>query len=453
MLEEGNPWTHVSDAIRPDDGYIAAMIRRSLLPRLEQALSQRPVVFLHGARQTGKTTLVRSIAERNPKGRYVTLDDATLYSAAQENPAGFLSGLTVPQGTLAVNSVPEPSFEPVVIDEVLRVPDLFRAIKLTVDRDRRPGRFLLTGSANALLIPKVSESLAGRMDLVNLWPLSQGQIERTQEAFIDISFGKGLPLRVKPERDPAGLFERIARGGYPEVFSQEPNWRSSWFESYLTTILQRDIRDIANIEGLALFPRLLRLLADRAGLLLNFAAVSRSLAIPLTTLKRYFALLEATFLVRTLSPWFTRTGQRLVKSPKLYLTDTGLMTQLLGVNRGGLARDPVLSGPLVENFVVMELTKQATWSSMKVEMFHFRTAVGREVDIVLESSSGDVVGIEVKARASVKGDDLKGLEALKEVAKSRFQRGIVLYAGQEVVPFAANIHAVPLSALWQWSLV
>jgi len=451
LLQEKKTRGRASVAIRPEDGYISAMIRRSILPRLEQALSQRPVVLLHGARQTGKTTLVRSIAERNPKGRYVTLDDATLYSAAQENPAGFLSGLTATQEPQPANLVRGRSFEPVVIDEVQRVPELFRAIKLSVDRDRRPGRFLMTGSANALLIPKVSESLAGRMDLVNLWPLSQGEIERTQEAFVDFIFSKGLPLRVKAEQDSAGLFERIARGGYPEVFSQEPKWRSSWFESYLTTILQRDIRDLANIEGLAMFPRLLRLLASRAGSLLNFADVSRGLAMPLTTLKRYFALLEATFLVRTLPPWFTRTGQRLVKSPKIYLTDTGLMTQLLGVDQTRLARDPVLSGPLVENFVVMELIKQATWSSTGVEMFHFRTAVGREVDIVLESPSGDLVGIEVKAGASVKGDDLKGLDALKEVARSRFHRGIVLYAGQEVVPFAENIHAVPLSALWQWS--
>lgn len=440
-------------AIRPDDGYITAMIRRSILPRLEEALSQRPVVLLHGARQTGKTTLVRLIAERNSTGRYVTLDDATMHSAAQENPAGFLAGLTAPPETLPVNSVEGPPSEPLVIDEVQRVPDLFRAIKLSVDRDRRPGRFLLTGSANALLIPKVSESLAGRMDLINLWPLSQGEIEGSQEAFIDIAFGDRLPLRAKAERDTPVLFERIARGGYPEVFSQEPKWRTSWFESYLTAILQRDIRDLAHIEGLATLPRLLRLLASRAGSLLNFADVSRGLAMPLTTLKRYFALLEATFLVRTLPPWFTRTGQRLVKSPKLYLTDTGLMTQLLRVDQTRLARDPVLSGPLVENFVVMELTKQATWSSTKVEMFHFRTAIGREVDIVLEGSSGDIVGIEVKAGASVKGDDLKGLAALKEVAKSRFKRGIVLYGGQETVPFAENIHAVPLSSLWQWSYV
>ena len=299
----------------------------------------------------------------------------------------------------------------------------------------------------------MSESLAGRMDLVNLWPLSQGEIEGTQEGFIDIAFGDRLPTRIKADQDTTSLFERIARGGYPEVFSREPKWRSAWFESYLTTILQRDIRDLANIEGLATLPRLLSLLASRAGSLLNFADVSRGLAIPLTTLKRYFALLEATFLVRTLPPWFTRTGQRLVKSPKLYLTDTGLMTQLLRVDQTRLARDPVLSGPLVENFVVMELTKQVTWSSTKVEMFHFRTAIGREVDIVLESSSGDIVGIEVKAGASVKGDDLKGLEALKEVAKSRFKRGIVLYGGREIVPFAENVHAVPLSTLWQWSPV
>lgn len=427
------------------------MIRRSILPRLEQALAERPVVLLHGARQTGKTTLVRSITEANSAGRYVTLDDATMHSAAQENPDGFLAGLAAETEGSPLNSAKRPPSGPLVIDEVQRAPELFRAIKLSVDRDRRPGRFLLTGSANALLIPKVSESLAGRMDLVTLWPLSQGEIESTQETFIDAAFGGKLPSRIKAARESVGLFERIARGGYPEVFSQASKWRSSWFESYLTTILQRDIRDLANIEGLATLPRLLGLLASRVGSLVNFADLSRSLAIPSTTLKRYFSLLEATFLVRTLPPWFTRTGQRLVKSSKLYLADTGLMSQLLRVDSARLAHDPVLSGPLVENFVVMELTKQATWSGSDVQLFHFRTAAGGEVDIVLENSSGDIVGIEVKAGSTVRGDDLKGLSALKEVAKSRFKRGILLYAGKETVPFAENIHAVPISAMWQWS--
>jgi len=359
-----NPW---AGAIRPDSGYIAAMIRRNILTRLDEALSQRPVVLLYGARQTGKTTLVRSIVERDPKARYVTLDDATLYSAAQENPAGFLSGLTASRESPAANLVQAPSFEPVVIDEVQRVPELFRAIKLSVDAIGGPvpadGVGERTPDSERVGVPR------GRIDLVNLWPLSQGEIERAQEAFIDIAFGKGLPERVRAEtREGRPVRPNHARR-VPEVFPQESNWRSSWFESYLTTILQRDVRDIANIEGLALFPRLLRLLAARAGSLLNFADVSRGLAMPLTTLKRYFALLEATFLVRTLPPWFTRTGQRLVKSPKLYLTDTGLMTQLLAIDQTRLARDPVLSGSLVENFVVMELIKQATWSGRKSRCF------------------------------------------------------------------------------------
>ncbi len=439
--------------IQPLDGYKKAMIQRSISTQLESALARRGVVLLHGARQTGKTTLVRSIVDRNPGGRYVTLDDATVYSAAQGNPAGFLTGLTEPTEAPPLNWTEGPPVQPVVIDEIQRVPDLFPAIKLSVDEDRRPGRFLLTGSANVLLVPKISESLAGRIDLVNLWPLSQGEMEGSQEAFIEVAFGERLPTRFKANQETPDLHNRVLRGGYPEVFSQDPDWRTSWFESYLTTILQRDVRDLANIEDLSTFPRLLRLLAGRVGSLLNLADVSRGLQMPQTTLKRHFALLEATFLIRTLPPWFARTEKRLVKSPKLYLSDTGLTTHLLGLDSTRLMRDPVLAGPLVENLVVMELVKQATWSRTRVDIYHFRSLAGAEVDLVLEKPSGEIVGIEIKAGASVKNDDLKGLKALREIGRSRFHRGIVLYAGSEIVPFDANIHAVPLPALWRWTEV
>jgi hypothetical protein len=222
----------------------------------------------------------------------------------------------------------------------------------------------------------------------------------------------------------------------------------AWFASYITTLLQRDVRDLASIEGLATLPRLLALLAARAASLLNVSELSRSFAMPLTTLKRYLALLEATFLIRLLPPWSSNRSKRLVKTPRLVFGDTGLMSYLLGLTEQRLIDQPHVLGPLLENFVVMELQKQIAWSRLKPEMFHFRTQTGQEVDIVLEDRAGRIVGVEVKATASISASDLKGLRALADMTGRRFHRGVVLYSGQEIVPFEINMHALPVNSLW-----
>jgi hypothetical protein len=366
----------------------------------------------------------------------LTFDDASVLSAARQDPIGFIAGLN----------------GPVVLDEVQFAPQIFPAIKAAVDRKRTPGQFLLTGSANILLLPKLSESLAGRMELLHLWPFSQGELLGRADGLVDRLFdtSKGnWKLDLAGDAGPS-LWERVVTGGYPEAQPRSTaRRRRSWFDSYITTILQRDVRELANIDGLSSLPRVLELLAGRTGGLQNFAELSRSLSIPQTSLKRYLTLLEATFLVRSLAPWSTNLGKRLVKSPKTYLLDTGLLSSLVGLSDPEALRQTPLAGGLLENFAVMEITKQASWSEVCPKLFHYRTQTGQEVDLLLEDARGALVGLEVKASSSVNPADFKGLQSLQAAVGSRLLRGVVLYTGTEWIPFGQNLFAVPISALWR----
>lgn len=405
---------------------------------LTESLADSSVVLVIGARQVGKSTLVRDVTANTQTGyrRYVTLDEATMLAAAREDATGFLAGTE----------------KPVVIDEIQRAPELFLAIKVDVDNNRRAaGRYLLTGSANVLLLPVLSESLAGRMEILTLRTLSQGEIEGMPERFIDVLFSAAaLPRLHGATENRSALFSRMLRGGYPEVLTRATDARRrAWFDSYITTLLQRDVRDLTNIEGLTALPRLLNLLAARAGGLLNFAELSRSSTIPQSTLKRYMILLEMMFLIEPLTAWAGSLSRRLVKAPKLFLSDTGLLAHLQGVTEERLQRDATLAGALTENFVVCELRKAAAWSEVQPQMFHYRAQTGQEVDVVLEDRSGAIVGLEVKASASVGAGDFKGLRDLAETTGDKFRRGVVLYAGAEAVAFGENFHALPISALWR----
>ncbi len=407
------------------------MIDRYITSQVLAALADTPVVVLTGARQTGKTTLVRALASSAHPARYLSFDDAGVLAAAQADPAGFVAGLD----------------GPVVLDEVQRVPQLFLALKAGVDRDRRPGRFLLTGSANVLLLPRLAELLVGRMEVLSLWPLAQSEIAGVGASFVDRVF-VDPPFSVSSEAWPQ-LLDRILRGGYPEVLGRaSAARRQAWFQSYITSLLQRDVRDLVNVERLTALPRLLSLLATRAASLLNTSELSRTSGIPLSTLKRYLALFETTFLIQLLPAWSGNLGKRLVKAPKLFLSDTGVLASLLGANHRLLERDRTLAGPLLENFVVMELFKHVSWSQVRPRLFHFRTQTGQEVDLVLEDAAGRVVGIEVKASASVSAKDFKGLRTLAEAVGEGFLRGLVLYAGTESIPFGGAFHALPVQALW-----
>ena len=411
----------------------AVMIRRHIAEQLRQALADTPAVLINGARQTGKSTLVQLPELTKPGREYLTFDDPGVLSAAKQDPNGFIAGLN----------------GPVTLDEVQHAPELFPAIKMAIDRKREPGRFLLTGSANVLLLPKLSESLAGRMELLTLWPFSQGEINGVKEGFVDALFCKqpGWSSGKSVQREE--LFEKVLGGGYPPVVARNAGARRrAWFHSYLTTILQRDVRDLTNVADVTAVPRLLSVVATRAGGLLNFADLSRTLGLPQTTLKRYFALLEATFLVQLLRPWSISLGQRLIQTPKVYLDDTGLLAHLLGLTVERLKVDGTLAGGVLENFALMELRKQSAWSDTQPEFFFWRTASGQEVDIVLEDGAGRLVGIEIKAGATLGGGDVRGLQALAGAAGKRWVRGVVLYTGTEVIPFAANLHGLPLSQLW-----
>jgi predicted AAA+ superfamily ATPase len=412
-----------------------AMLRRHLIDRLLDGLADTPAVLVNGARQTGKSTLVQSAELAGQNRQYLTFDDPGILAAAKRDPNGFVAGLNMP----------------VTLDEVQHVPEIFPVIKAAIDRKRQPGQFLLTGSANVMLLPKLSESLAGRMEVLTIWPFSQGEIHGVRESFVDTLFspnpvgwtGKTATVRRNE------LLETVLAGGYPlAVARQNAARRDAWFQSYVMTMLQRDIRDLANIADVTAVPRLLSVVAARAGGLLNFADLSRSVALPQTTLKRYFALLEGTFLVQLLRPWARNLGKRVIQTPKVYLNDTGLLAYLLGATVDRLKAEGNLAGGVLENFVLMELRKQSTWSTTQPELFYWRTASGQEVDVVLEDRAGRVVGVEVKAAATLSSNDVRGLQALATAAGKHWVRGVVLYAGTEVIPFSANLHGVPISRLW-----
>ncbi len=411
------------------------MIQRRLTDRLLEALADTPAVLVNGARQTGKSTLVQWANLAGQSRQYLTFDDPGIVAAAKRDPNGFVGGLNTP----------------VTLDEVQHVPEIFPVIKAAIDRKRQPGQFLLTGSANVLLLPKLSESLAGRMEVLTLWPFSQGEMRGVRESFVDTLFSRqplGWPgAAASPNREE--LFASVLAGGYPlAVARSSAPRRDAWFQSYTLTILQRDIRDLANLADATAVPRLLSVVATRAGNLLNFADLSRTVALPQTTLKRYFALLEAIFLVQQLRPWARNLGKRVIQTPKVYLNDSGLLAYLQGVTAERLKADGNLAGALLENFAVTELQKQSTWSATQPELFFWRTASGQEVDIVLEDRAGRVVGVEIKASATLGSNDVRGLLALASAAGNNWVRGVVLYAGTEVIPFAGNLHGVPIGRLW-----
>lgn len=408
------------------------MYERHLRGRLEAALGDTPVTLVVGPRQVGKSTLVQQVVGGRPEATYLTLDDLTVQTAARSDPEGFIAEL---RGTVA-------------IDEIQRAPELLLAIKAAVDRDRRPGRFVLTGSTNILALPAISDALTGRIDVIRLRPLSQGELAGTVETFLDRIDDPGFDGFEAAPITRRGLVERIVAGGYPEAVGRKADRRDAWFESYVATIVQRDVRDISRIEDLGALPRLLRMLATRAVGLLNVADVSRTLGMPLSTVNRHLAILEAIMLVEPIPAWSANLGRRLVRASKVGLADAGLTAHLQGMNTSRLLTEPDRLGPLLELFVVEEVRRQLTWRLGAPGLFHYRDASGNEVDIVLERRDGGIVGIEVKSTRTVTAADTKGLRALARIVGDRFIRGVVLHQGDAVVPLGDRLVAAPVSALW-----
>jgi len=377
------------------------MHARHITSLLTDALSDTPVVVVNGARQSGKSTLVQSLVGPQPAPqRYLTLDDPTTLNAAKSDPAGFINGL---QG-------------PVTLDEVQRAPELFLPIKEAVDRDRQPGRFLLTGSADVMLLPGMADSLAGRMEVLSLWPLSCAEVADSSALNrADALFSGDLSALSIPLCERSELIGHLLAGGFPDAVARTSALRrTAWFDAYVQAILQRDVRDLAHIEQLTEVPNLLHLLATRSATLLNFAELSRTAGMAQSTLKRYFALLEMLFLVVRIPPWERNPGKRLVKAPKVFLPDTGLLCHLMGASAAGLGSKPGLPSAAVETFVLAELLKHVAFSRQRLSLWHYRTLSNIEVDFVLENRLGQITGIEVKASATVDAKDFKGLSHLKE---------------------------------------
>ncbi len=394
------------------------------------ALADTPVVCLLGPRQVGKSTLTKRI---EPDRAYYDLDNPQIFSAASEDPSGFIEALP----------------EKVTLDEIQRLPELMRAIKISVDRNRKPGRFLLTGSANLLLLPRLSESLAGRIEIIDLHPLTESEKEETPGKFLDTFLGGGFIPEMKEVEPNAELMNRMLAGGYPEVIGRTHVRAGQWHEQYLKALFERDVRDVSNVRDIAELSRLLEVLAYQGASLLNISNLSRDLKIARPTADHYLQVLKRLFLVREFPAWYKNRAKRLIKSPKIHLRDSGLAATLMGLDTDSWITRRNEFGTLLESFVVQQLTAQAAWTDPRIKLFHYRDRDQVEVDCVITRGS-KVWGIEVKLARSVGRADAKGLKRLAEVAGDDFQGGIVLYAGESTIRLGDDRYmAIPLSKLWE----
>ena len=406
------------------------MYPRFVQDRVKEALSDTRVVLLAGPRQSGKTTLARKLAGDDRV--FLTLDNATTLDAARQDPVGFVRGIDM-----------------AVIDEIQRAPELLLAIKESVDADPRPGRFLLTGSANLMTLPRVADSLAGRMQVVRLLPLARSEIRGTSPNFLRDVFRGEVPAAGYPILGD-DLVGAVLAGGYPEALARQ-SWvrRQDWYLDYVDAIVQRDVRDIAQIEQIRQMPPLLRVLAQYSGQLVNYSGIGSPLGMNHVTTQKYAGVFESLFLLRTISPWYTNDLKRLTKTPKLHFLDSGLLAALRDISPDRLAADRGPFGALLETFVLTELLKLASWADDRLEFSHFRDKDRNEVDVVIENRRGLVVGVEMKASATVTGSDFGGLRRLAEACGDRFALGLVLYDHDKAVPFGERLFAVPISALWR----
>jgi predicted AAA+ superfamily ATPase len=363
---------------------------------------------------------------------YVSFDDDAARAAAKADPAGFVARLPAKS----------------ILDEVQRVPEIFTSLKSAIDRRRTPGRFILTGSANVLLVPGLADSLAGRMGILRLHPLAQCEIERTRPRFLDhLLRGRFVTSLSEPlGRD---LARRVVDGGYPAALARRaPARRRAWYRDYLDTQIQRDVRDLSRLRSLDTLPKLLRVAAACTARLINVADLAAPFELTRQTIHEHVTLLEHVFLVERLAPWHANQMSRLVKRPKLHVGDTGVACALLGLDAARLDADRIILGAMLETFVLQELRRQASWRPDPVDFFHFRDRDDFEVDIVLEGQ-GVVIGVEVKAAATVNESDLRGLRKLRSAAGNRFGAGVVLYDGSATIRFDGALFAVPMRRLWE----
>ncbi len=411
------------------------MVARGIERELRDILNVSRAAAITGPRQAGKSTLAKQLQAAGVLPNYFTLDDEATRTAARRDPDGFASSLA----------------RPAVIDEVQRAPELMLAIKQILDRDRSPGQFLITGSADLLTAKVIADTLPGRVEYVNLWPLSQAEIAGAHTSIVDVLMDGSPPQIDGAPKGRAASADFILTGGFPDARTRTQHQRARYFRSYVQGILGRDLPDIGDVRiDSSKLVQLLRLLAARTSGLVNFAALGRELELDDKTVKAHVELLTQLFLLYQLRPFSTNLGARQVKTPKLLLSDTGMAAALIGVDasRYSAHDQGSIAGILFETFVVMELVKQATWSATPVELFFYRDTDKREVDLLIESTSGDVIGIETKAAASARASDTRGLRLLRDRLGARFKIGIVIYSGEHTLPLGERIWAVPFSGLW-----
>ena len=434
----------------------AAFYPRLISGLLLEALQDSPAVLIHGPRQCGKTTLAQAVCAPDhldwrgeplrepPTGlgyHYLTFDNDAARDAARLDPAGFVADLP----------------DRVVLDEVQRVPELFTALKVAIDRRRQPGRFVLTGSTNVLLVPTLADSLAGRIEIVRLHPLAQDELARApladrpeqRSGFLQALFEGRFAMSAAPRLGPE-LAERIAGGGYPAALARPTGRRrAKWYSDYLETVLQRDARDLARIARLDALPRLVEAAASQTSRLFNMSRLAAPFQLSLPTIRDYLTLLERMFLIERLPPWHSNRLKRLVKTPKLHIGDTGLACSLLGSDAEHLRADRNLLGQMTETFVYQELRRQSGWHSRPLRFSHYRDKDGAEVDVVVEEGANRVAGVEIKASSTVVGADFRGLHKLAAATGERFAAGVVLYDGEIDVSFGDRLRAVPIRRLWE----
>lgn len=403
---------------------------RFILSQMSEALADTPVVVIHGPRQCGKTTLAKQLVTQGYT--YLNFDDTNILQSALADPMGFVAGLP----------------DKVVLDEIQRVPSLFAPIKLSVDENRQPGRFVLTGSANVLLLPTLSDSLAGRMEIIRLHPLSlaerAGVLPMYLDAWFDGDFlASGQTFRVLGDT----LSTMLVEGGFPEAIARKtPKRRKNWHQNYINAIVMRDIRDLANIRQMDAIPKLLKASAVQTATLFNVSSLASPFSLSQPTIAEYTTILAQIFLLEKLAPFHQNHLKRLVKTPKLHLTDTGLIVALMEMNERSLLKNPHVLGQVLETYVYLELQKWASWHDADIDFFHFRNKDQLEVDIILHCEQ-QYIGVEVKASQTVQAKDFKGLQKLQSHLVERFTGGVVFYDGKRILPFGDRLYAMPIALL------
>lgn len=409
------------------------VLPRHIRPHLVAALGEARVVCLLGARQAGKSTLVRSIAQDEYPARYLTLDDRATLELAQEDPTAFVAG-----------------DERLAIDEVQRAPDLLLAIKRAVDLDPTPGRFLITGSADIITHPRIADALPGRVDYMTLRPFSRCELTEHEPGFLERGFAGDVPSAENPPIGREGYAELVAQGGFPEAVGATQARRLRFFDSYRTSILGREIEELGGVRDSEASSRILRLAAARSAALTNLSAIGRELGIDHKTVARHLHALEQLFLLIRLPAWHANLGHRVVRSAKLHLADSGMLCALIGADAKRLVEEGGLAGSVFETFAVTELIRQASASEMAPDLafHHYRDQPGNEVDLVVERANGDIIGIEVKATATPRTRDASGLKLVRDKLGGRFRQGFLLHLGPERLPMGDRISAIPLATLW-----